>query len=216
MTWRRRVELPPLYLITDRNIPGLVLIEALEAALKGGVKLVQLREKDLPPRELEKLARQALELTHRYDARLLLNDNPGLAAEIGADGVQLGVHSTDIASAREIVGVRALIGYSAHSCREVLSAAAQGADFVTFSPIYATASKAAYGPPQGLPALVEVCRKSLLPVYALGGIAAERISEVLHAGASGIALITAVLAAPDPQKAARQILQQIKLNAGES
>lgn len=204
--------LSPLYLISDRKLAVPDLPRALEAALRGGARLIQLREKDLAPAELKTLAESVLKLTRRYGAKLLLNGNPALAAEIGADGVQLGIRSPDIAEARRILGARALIGYSAHSARELQLVADQGADFATFSPVYYTASKAQYGPPQGLQALQETCRNAPLPVYALGGIDATRVGEVLAAGACGVALISAVLASPDPARAVRELLTAVEAN----
>ena len=95
-----------------------------------------------------------------------------------------------------------LIGVSTHSSAETTIAARQGADFVTFGPVYATPSKASFGPPQGLIALSEACRVSTLPVFALGGITSSRIAEIRQAGASGVALISAIIANPDPRAAA--------------
>lgn len=209
MTRQPQRLLPPLYLITNRRIATPDLHHALEAALRAGVRLIQLREKDLSTAELKILAEKILKRTQHYGAKLLLNGNPELVSAIGADGVQLGVNSCNVLSARQILGPQALIGYSAHSCSEVEEAAAQGADFVTFSPIYYTASKSQYGPPQGLSALRKLCRTASLPVYALGGITAERVCDVLDAGACGVALISAVFSAPDTRKAAQELLHAI-------
>lgn len=203
------VHLPKFYLITDRRITCLALLDVIEASLKAGVKLIQLREKDLSSSELRVLAAKVLKLTRVYGARLLLNGAIELAVDIKADGIQLGVHSESISNARRDLGRHALIGYSAHSVREVEDAAAQGADFATFGPVYFTASKAQYGPPQGLHALCGLCRKAPIPVYAIGGISADRINEVINAGAYGVALISAVMAAENPQKAAQSILHKI-------
>lgn len=202
-------QLPPLYLITDRTIAIPDLLCALESALKGGVRMVQLREKDLSSSELKKIAEKALELTRFYGARLLLNGSPELAAAIGTDGVHLGIHSCQIPSARIILGERSLIGYSAHSLQEAESAAEQGADFITFSPIYHTASKAQYGQPQGLQSLVNICDNSPIPVYALGGITINRVSEVFNAGAYGVAVISAILAVTDIENTSKQLLHEI-------
>ncbi len=202
-------QLSPLYLITDRKITSPDLLCALESALQGGVRMVQLREKDLSSPELKKIAEKALKLTRFYGARLLLNGSPELAADIGADGVHLGIHSCQIPSARIILGEQSLISYSAHSLQEAESAAEQGADFITFSPIYQTASKAQYGQPQGLQSLANTCNKSPIPVYALGGITLNRVNEVLNAGAYGVALISAILAATDIENRSRLLLHKI-------
>lgn len=192
-----------LYLITDRHqvAPGHTLLSAIESALQGGIKAVQLREKDLSAAELLPLAQELRELTRRYDARLLLNDHIDLALAVQADGVHLGGHSQPTEIVRERIGTELLIGISTHSNADIISAAKQGADFVTFGPVYATPSKASFGPPQGLNALSEACRISPLPVFALGGISASRATEVRQTGASGIALISAIIANPDPRAA---------------
>jgi thiamine-phosphate pyrophosphorylase len=191
-------------LITDRTMVALghTLLSALEAAMSGGITAVQLREKDLPAAALLPLARELRDLTRRYDARLLINDRIDLALAVQADGVHLGGHSMPADVVRRLTGPDMLIGVSTHSVTDVQRAAELGADFVTFGPVYATPSKAAYGPPQGLQALAEACLATSLPVFALGGITPQRLSETLQTGVAGIALISAILAAPDPCKAA--------------
>jgi len=193
-----------LYLITDRNqvASGHTLLSAVESALQGGVKAVQLREKDLSAAELQPIAQKLRELTRRYDACLLINDHIDLALAVHADGVHLGGHSQSTNLVRAQIGPEMLIGVSTHNKADVKLAAEQDADFVTFGPVYATPSKAAFGPPQSLQVLTDVCRDSLLPVFALGGITSAKAAEVRKAGASGIALISAIIASPDPQAAA--------------
>jgi len=197
-----------LYLITDRTrvVSGHTLVSAVEAALQGGLKAVQLREKDLSAAAQLPLARQLRDLTRRYGARLLVNDRVDLALAVGADGVHLGGHSLPVELVRQLVGPRLLIGVSTHNDTEIARAAADGADFVTFGPVYATPSKTMFGPPQGLRALAEACRCSALPVFALGGITPARVAEVRSAGAAGIALIAAILASPDPRAAAAELM----------
>jgi thiamine-phosphate pyrophosphorylase len=193
-----------LYLITDRNqvADKHTLFSTVESALKGGVKAVQLREKDLSATELLPLAQDLRDLTRHYDARLFINDNIDIALAVQADGVHLGGHSRPTDVIRERVGQKLLIGISTHSKAEIKLAAEQGADFVTFGPVYATPSKAEYGAPQGLDKLVDACRNSSIPLFALGGITPARAIEVQHAGASGVALISAIIASPDPRAAA--------------
>lgn len=199
-----------LYLITDRRAlgPGRDLVEAVAAALAGGVRGVQLREKDLPPRDLFPLALELRALTRRFGARLLINDRIDIAQAVEADGVHLAGTSLPTAVARRLLGPEALIGVSTHHIDEVLAAALEGADFVTFGPVYPTPSKASYGPPVGLDALRAVCAARILPVFALGGVKPRHLPELLDAGASGIALISAILAASDPQRAAGNLCQK--------
>ena len=194
-----------LYLITNRHqvATGHSLTSAIESALQGGVKAVQLREKDLPDDQLLPLARKLRTLTRQYDALLLINDHVDIALAVEADGVHLGGRSLATDLVRRQVGSEMLIGVSTHDREEIRTAFEQGADFVTFGPVYATPSKAAYGAPQGLKALADACRNSPLPVFALGGITPERATEVLAAGAHGIPLISAIIAASSPKCAAK-------------
>jgi thiamine-phosphate pyrophosphorylase len=194
-----------LYLITDRHqVPaGRTLLATIEAALQGGVRAVQLREKDLSAAALLPLARELRDLTSRYRARLLINDRIDVALAVAADGVHLGGHSLPVAVARRLLGPERLIGVSTHHPAEIAAAATAGADFVTFGPVFATPSKLAYGPPQGLAALRLACQNSPLPVFALGGIKPCHLGALQSAGAAGIAVISALMATPDPCAAAR-------------
>ena len=192
-----------LYLITDRNqTAGRPLLEAVEAALSGGVRAVQLREKDLPTAELYDLAWEMRALTSRYDARLLINERIDVALAVEADGVQLGINSLPVTAARRIAP-DLLIGYSSHGVGEAVAAIAKGADFVTFGPIFHTPSKAAYGEPVGVGELGRVCRQAVGDlVFALGGVKQANLRQVTEAGCYRVALISDILAAPDPAAAA--------------
>ncbi|MCD6582768.1 MAG: thiamine phosphate synthase [Desulfuromusa sp.] len=203
--------LPILYLITDRHqVPKeRQLLEVIEELLQAGVRMVQLREKDLTAAELYPLAQELRSLTHRYKSLLLINDRVDLALAIGADGVHLGGHSLPIISARKILGSNYLIGASTHSAAEVKSAQNQGADFVTYGPIYFTPSKAAYGEPVGIESLRNICNTSKIPVYALGGIKANNTKEILQAGAHGVAMISALLSDPSPIQAYEKFAQEL-------
>jgi thiamine-phosphate pyrophosphorylase len=197
-----------LYLITDRRqVPaGRTLLDTVAAALAAGVNMVQLREKDLGTLELFVLAQELRQLTRRHGALLLINDRIDVALAAEADGVHLGGHSLPVAVARQLLGPERLLAVSTHQRAEIEAAAAGGADFVTFGPVYATPSKATYGAPQGVEKLRAACADAPLPVFALGGITAARRPEVLAAGAAGVACIAAVLAAPDPAAAVRALL----------
>lgn len=197
-----------LYLVTDRHqTAGRSLVDTVRAALDGGIRAVQLREKDLEGGELYRLAAQLRALTNRYQARLLINDRLDVALATDADGVHLGQTSFPVAVARQLLGSRKLIGVSTHNAAEI--AAATEADFIVFGPVYATPSKAIYGEPQGLARLRQAVLQSPLPVVAIGGITAERVTEVLATGAQGIAVISALSAAPDPAQAARALLAKL-------
>lgn len=191
-----------LYLITDRHqTAGRPLLEVVEAALSGGVRAVQLREKDLPAAELYDLAWELRALTSRYDARLLINERIDVALAVEADGVHLGVRSLPVTAARRIAP-DLLIGYSSHALGEAAAALAKGADFVTFGPVFTTPSKAAYGEPLGLTELARACEAAKSPVFALGGVKQTNLAQVTAAGCYRVALISDILAAPDPAAAA--------------
>jgi thiamine-phosphate pyrophosphorylase len=199
-----------LYLVTDRSqTPGRDLLWVLEQALDGGVKAVQLREKDLGGKELFDLAEKTRELCIRYDARLLVNDRIDVALAVDADGVQVGAASIPIDAARKLLGPGKLIGASIHSLAEAQQAERNGADFILFGPVYFTASKAAYGTPQGLAALRRVVEQISAPVYAIGGINAESINAARATGIRGVALISAIINAENPKAATKRILRQL-------
>ena len=201
-----------LYLITDRRqTRGRDLLAVLEQALAGGVRAVQLREKDLGARELFLLAEKVKRLCDSSQAALFVNDRVDVAVAVDADGVQLGSGSLPVDAARGLVGDKKLIGASTHSLREAEEAQRAGADFILFGPVYFTPTKAAYGNPQGLELLKEVVEKISLPVYAIGGIKAENIAEVKGTGVRGVALISAVMSAEEPLAASREILRLLKV-----
>lgn len=196
-----------LYLITDRNSTrGRDLSRVVEEALRGGVTALQLREKDLPGRDLYAIALELRTLTARYGARLFINDRIDIALAVGADGVHLGSAGMPLHRARRIVGADRLIGFSCHDREGALAAQDQGADFITFGPVFFTPSKAAYGDPVGLQRLAEVCGLLRIPVFAIGGINGGNMELPIGAGAQGIALISAIIAAADPREAARDLL----------
>lgn len=197
-----------LYFVTDRHqTAGRPLPDVVRAVLDGGVRAVQMREKDLEAGELYRLAARLRELTARYAARLLINDRLDVALAVEADGVHLGQRSFPVRAARQLLGPDTLIGVSTHAPAEI--AAAEGADFVIFGPVYFTPSKAAYGKPQGLERLRQAVRSSPVPVFAIGGIHTGRIAAVRSAGAHGIALISALSGTPDPRRTAQALLAQL-------
>lgn len=198
-----------LYLITDRRSlsPERDLLATVRAALLGGVRAVQLREKDLPAAELFPLAQAMRQLTREFSAKLLINDRIDLALAVAADGIHLGEHSLPIAVARQLLGPEKIIGLSTHHPDEVQRAAQGGADFVTFGPVYATPSKLAYGPPLGLSPLADLCANAPLPVFALGGITEARLPELQAIGCHRVAMIGAIFQAVNPEEAAREVLR---------
>ncbi|HAD05036.1 MAG: thiamine-phosphate diphosphorylase [Desulfuromonadales bacterium GWD2_61_12] len=198
-----------LYLITDRHqLPaGRTLGETVRAALEGGVRAVQLREKDLAAAELYPLARELRALTRAFGAKLLVNDRVDIALAVEADGVHLGGHSLPIAVCRTLLGPDKLLGVSTHRLGEIDAAAGAGADFVTFGPVYPTPTKLPFGPPLGPEALAAACATTPLPLFALGGIGKEQLPPLRLSGCCRVAVISAILTAPDPRSSASTLLR---------
>ncbi len=202
-----------LYLITDRRMMThhASLITGVREALKGGVRAIQLREKDLSTKELLGLAYKMRELTKRYNARLFINDRLDIALAVGADGVHLTQRSVPVDAVRKAIDAsRFLIGVSTHSLREAQEAQKGGADFITFGPVFRTPSKLRYGSPLGISMLKKISEKTRLPVFAIGGIKSKRIEKVMRAGAYGVAMISEIFAAEDIQKKAKECIQIIQ------
>ncbi len=200
-----------LYLVTDRTqTRGRNLLWVLEQALDGGVKAVQLREKDLSGKELFALAEKSNLLCRRHNARLFINDRIDVALAVDAHGVQLGKTSIPIETARALLGPGKSIGFSAHSLEEARQAEQSGADFVLFGPVYFTPSKAGYGAPQGLTPLQEIVVKISRPVYAIGGIKSDSIADLRRVGVRGVALISAIISANNPKDASQALLQSLR------
>jgi len=190
--------LPRLYLITNRHqVDGGDLLTALEAAMVAGVRLVQLREKDLTARDLLALGRRVKALTDRYGAKLLINGRADVALALGA-GVHLPSVDPPMAAVRAMLGADALIGVSCHSDAEVAAAGRGGASFATFGPVYDTPSKRGMGDPVGVSALARVVAVSPIPLFALGGVTPARAGALRATGCHGFAAISALIGGPNP------------------
>ena len=176
--------MPRLYAITDsKRYPD--MLQRLEKALKKGIRMVQLREKELSGLEYYQLAKRVRELTQDYDAMLFINDRVDIALAVNADGVHLPEKGLPPSVVKRIAP-ELLVGYSAHSLEQALWAQEEGADFITLSPIFKTQSHPEVEP-IGLGLLKEVSQKLSIPVYALGGITWDRIKLCYKNGAYGIA-----------------------------
>jgi len=189
-----------LYLITNDDLDG-DLLPRISAALKGGARVIQYREKLLPVAERVGEAKKILTLCRKHGATFIINDLPELAWACGADGVHLGQGDTSIAEARKILGPNKLIGVSTHNPEEAMKAAAQGADYVAIGSMYPTGTKDD-AVVVGIDMLRKVKRAVDIPVVAIGGITARRADELLEAGADSVAVISAVMSDPNPALAA--------------
>ncbi|MSQ06687.1 MAG: thiamine phosphate synthase [Dehalococcoidia bacterium] len=201
---------PCLCLVTDRRIAvGPELVRRVAEAVAGGVDLVQLRDKELPGGKLLLLAQ---ELQHAISisgqALLVINERADVAAACDADGVQLGEDALLVAAARRVLGSGKLIGRSVHSLEGAIQAAAQGADFLVVGAMYATTSHPGL-PPAGPELVRRIARSCPLPIIGIGGIHTCNAAEVVQSGACGVAVITSILAAPQPREAARRQKQSL-------
>ncbi|MBI5893242.1 MAG: thiamine phosphate synthase, partial [Deltaproteobacteria bacterium] len=152
-------------------------------------------------RELFELAKDLRAITNKYKAKLFINDRVDIAIAVDADGVHLGQTSFSVVDARKLLGSKKLIGVSTHSMQEALKAEKQGADFITFGPVFYTESKARYGEPLGIGKLKEAVNAVHIPVFAIGGVKLKNIKEIMAAGAHGVAMISEIMAAEKPEEA---------------
>lgn len=191
----RREAKPIICYVTDRRaLPAGELARVIRGAISAGVDWIQIREKGLPARPLLELAREAVAAAQNSATRILVNDRLDVALAAGAGGVHLGGESLPLESVvrwRTEGGAPGgfRVGVSCHSLGDAHAAERGGADYIFFGPVFATPSKAAYGPPQGLERLAEVCRAVRIPVLAIGGVTTENAHSCLESGAAGIAAI---------------------------
>ena len=200
------MRLPPLYAIVDPLDTGRDPVALAAAFLEGGARLLQLRLKHATPRELLAAAAAICPLVHAAGALFLVNDRPDVARAVAADGVHLGQDDVPVAAARRVLGPGALIGVSTHDLDEARAGEADGADYLGIGPVYETTSKTRPLAPRGLE-LVRAARATVrLPLVAIGGITAATASAVRAAGADAVAMIAALVRAPDPAAAVREAL----------
>jgi thiamine-phosphate pyrophosphorylase len=184
------------------------MVERVSEAVAGGVDMVQLREKDLLGGELLRLAISIKE-TIAGRALLIINERVDVAVAVGADGVQLGEEAMPLADARRVVGPQALLGRSVHSEEGAALAQAEGADFLIVGTMFASRSHpevnlAGSGLIRDIAGRLEL-RSAQLPLIGIGGITGDNLGEVMRAGAAGVAVITSILASPDPRQEAGQL-----------
>jgi hydroxymethylpyrimidine kinase/phosphomethylpyrimidine kinase/thiamine-phosphate diphosphorylase len=195
-----------IYLITDDS-PSTILIERVTAALRGGVRIVQYRDKIRSDREKTTIAQLLHQLCRQYNALFIINDSVELARICQADGVHLGQDDGSISAARKVLGSNAIIGVSTRNRAMAIQAQQQGADYIGVGSIYPTATKqdAVH---IGLGELKQIRAAVDIPIVAIGGIDSGGLADVIAAGANGAALVSAIMADPQPTIAARELCLQ--------
>ena len=193
------MNLPKFYPITDARLTNLSHAEQVERLRDGGARFIQQREKHLTPREFYDAAEDALDVARERGVRLIVNDRADIALALGADGVHLGQDDLDPAAARRLLGERFIIGYSTHTVAQAIEAARLPIDYIALGPIFPTRTKENPDPTVGLEALRRV-RDSIDPsvaLVAIGCITRDTARAALDAGADSVAVVSALLAAPD-------------------
>lgn len=199
-----------LYAVTDRSWTGQQsLYEQIEEALKGGVTMVQLREKQLSEDELVAEAIQIKKLCHRYEVPLIINDNVDAALKSGADGVHVGIEDAPVSEIRRRAGDDFIIGATAKTTEQAKAAEAAGADYLGVGAVFPSPTKknAIRITPQDLR---EICGSVAIPAVAIGGITGDNVSEIKGGGMAGVAVVSAIFAAQDIQKAAAELKRKVK------
>lgn len=195
-----------LYVITDSRLLGpRSLVEAVEEAIRGGATVIQYREKDAPTRRMIEEARLLSALCKAKGVLFIVNDRVDVALAVDADGVHLGDEDMPVWLARKILGPHKIIGASADSVEKAILYASEGANYLGVGSVYVTSTKPDAGSPIGLEGLRRILRVASVPVVAIGGISEENAREVLEAGVSGIAVVSAVMGAPNIFEATRRL-----------
>lgn len=194
-----------LYAVTDRAwLKGKTLSSQVEAAIKGGVTMVQLREKNLTEAEFEKEALEIQEICRKYQVPFLINDNVALAKKIDADGVHVGQGDMDPRKVRELLGADKIIGVTARTVEQAREAAKNGADYLGSGAVFGTTTKAD-AKNMDLNLFREICESVEIPVVAIGGVNAENVARLQGSKAAGIAVVGGIFAAEDVEKASREL-----------
>jgi len=200
-----------LYVITDsRLLKGRSLIETVEAAIRGGATVIQYREKEATTRRMIEEAKLLRALCKAKGIPFIVNDRVDVALAVDADGVHLRDDDMPVEIARRILGPNKIIGASADTVEKAILYASQGADYLGVGSVYATSTKPDAGPPIGIEGLKRIIRAVSIPVVAIGGINEDNVAQVIEAGAAGVAVVSAVMAAPDPFQACVRLRERIE------
>ncbi len=201
----QKLQAARLYLVTS---PSDKIVPTVEAALQGGLTLVQHRDKEAEDGVRLAIAQQLCDLCHRYQALFIVNDRIDIALAVGADGVHLGQQDLPLALARQLLGAQRLIGRSTKNPDELQRAIAEGADYIGVGPVYATPTKAGRAA-VGLDYVRYAVSQATMPWFAIGGIDQDTVAEVLAAGARQVAVVRAIMQADQPTAITQALLAQV-------
>lgn len=194
-----------LYAVTDRSwLRGRTLYEQVEDALKGGVTMVQLREKELDEEAFLEEAVELKALCHRYGVPLLINDNVDIAIKCGADGVHVGQDDMEAGAVRGLLGTGMIVGVTAKTIEQAQRAQAAGADYIGSGAVFGTSTKL-NAKPMTKETLDTICRSVTIPVVAIGGINLGNIEKLQGAAISGVAVVSGIFAAEDITEACKEL-----------
>ena len=198
-----------LYFITDSRLTKKTVIDDVKSAVKGGVKLVQYREKDLSTKQMVAQAKEIKKICRKNNVLFIVNDRIDIALAAGADGVHIGQDDMPYETARKLLGNKKIIGVTAHNLKESIYAEKKGADYIGLSPIFHTSTKADAGKACGTGMIKDVIKRAKIPVVAIGGINEFNIDEVLKSGAKNAAIISAIVSKDDVEGAVMQFARKI-------
>jgi thiamine-phosphate diphosphorylase len=199
-----------VYVILDRRfLRGRSLLDVARAVLRGGATILQLREKEGATREMIELARGLLEVTREAGVPLIINDRADVALAVGAEGVHVGPDDLPPEVARRLMGPERVVGFSAGTVEEALAGQQAQVDYLGVGDVFGTRTKPDAGEPIGVEGLRSIAAAVRIPVVAIGGVTAENAAQAIRAGAAGVAVISAVLSAPDPEEATRELARRV-------
>ena len=201
-----------VYLVTDRELArGRTTLEIAGAAIRGGVSCIQLREKMCSTREFIDESLAIRSLLARHGIPLIINDRVDVALAVKADGIHLGQKDMPCRMARQIIPESMIVGISVESLDDAIAAQKDGADYLGVSPIYPTPTKTDTAQPLGLEGLRSIRSEVDLPLVGIGGLNADNVAAVIHKGADGVAVVSAIVAADDPEAATRDLIEIVRL-----
>lgn len=200
-----------LYLVTQREGLSLeVFCRTILEAVNGGVSIVQLREKGTDRADFARVGKGLLDILRPMGVPLIINDSVEIAMAIGADGVHLGQGDQSVVEARKILGVGAIIGLSVETLEQAKAADYLDLDYIAASPVFGTPTKVDTAQPWGMEGLRELCSSTRFPVVSIGGINVNNVQDMICAGSSGVAVVSAIFNAESPREAANEFLTKIE------